>query len=87
MNTPEGNQMIIQTMRAIAEYDVARMQIARQLQMGEITPQQAFDAYNRLGNPLASFAQENANTATGADSPPPTSGGVRTYNPATGRLE
>jgi hypothetical protein len=67
INTPEGNQRIIQTMRAIAEYDVARMQIARQLQMGEITPQQAFDAYNRLGNPMADFA---ANLPT-ASAPPP----------------
>lgn len=55
MNTAEGNKKIIATMRAIAEYDVARMRIARQQQLGEITPQQAFAAYEALGNPMSGF--------------------------------
>jgi hypothetical protein len=53
MNTPEGNQQIIDNMRAIAEYDVQRGLIARNLQLGRISQQEAADAYSALGNPLA----------------------------------
>jgi len=56
INTPGGNQKIIATMRAVAEYDVKRGQIARALQLGQITQDQAFNEYNALGNPLAEFA-------------------------------
>ena len=56
INTREGNAKIISTMRAILEYDVARGQIARRLQLGEIGPAEAFAEYEALGNPLAEFA-------------------------------
>ena len=42
INTPEGNRKIVATMRAIAEYDVERMRIARQQQLGQLTPQEGF---------------------------------------------
>ncbi len=58
INTPEGNAKIIQTMRGIAEYDIQRGEIARQLQLGQISPEQAFQAYNSLENPLG-WVQEN----------------------------
>lgn len=53
INTPEGNQQIIRTMRRIAEYDIKRGEIARELQLGNINQQQAFDKYANLTNPLA----------------------------------
>lgn len=57
VNTVEGNRMIVQTMRSIAQYDIARGQIARQVQLGQITPQQADEQYRSLPNPVASFVQ------------------------------
>jgi len=57
VNSPEGNRMIIQTMREIANYDIQRGQIARQVQLGQITPMQADEAYRALPNPVAPFVQ------------------------------
>lgn len=57
INTPEGNRKIIQTMRAVAEYDVARGEIARRLQLRQITPTEADTEYRALGNPLAEYAK------------------------------
>jgi flagellar protein FlgJ len=56
MNTPEGNGIIIDTMRNIALYDIERGKIARQQQLGQLSQEQAIDAYQQLGNPLAGFA-------------------------------
>ena len=75
-NTPGGNQKIVATMRAIAEYDLARGQIARRLQLQEIDMQTAAAEYAALGNPLAEFSQGGGASPT-----------VRRYNPATGALE
>ena len=49
--------MIVQTMRAIAQYDIERGRIARQLQLRQITPQEADEAYRALPNPVAPFVQ------------------------------
>lgn len=56
INTPNGNRKIIDAMRSVQEYDVARMRIARRQQLGQLTPEQAFAEYEALGNPLAEFA-------------------------------
>lgn len=56
-NTPEGNRMIVSTMRALAEYDIARGNIAGQLRLGYITPQDANNLYNELPNPVAPFVE------------------------------
>jgi hypothetical protein len=56
INTPEGNAKIIETMRAISQYDIARADIARKLQLGQITATDAAAAYSALGNPLANWA-------------------------------
>lgn len=66
INTPGGNKKIIDTMRAVAEYDIQRGKIARQLQLGQITQDQAFTAYNALGNPLAEFAGGVAGSTSAA---------------------
>jgi hypothetical protein len=55
INTPGGNQKILSTMRAIAEYDVERAKIARRLQTGQISVQDADGMYSALGNPLAEW--------------------------------
>ncbi len=59
MNTPQGNAMIIQTMRAVAEYDVKRGEIADRLRRQQITQDQAAAEYAALGNPLAAFVEAN----------------------------
>ena len=69
MNTPEGNKIIIDTMRNIAMYDMERGKIARQLQLGQLTQNEAIQAYEQLGNPLAGFTPPAAagDGAGGAD--------------------
>lgn len=56
INTKDGNKAIIETLKKIAAYDVQRGQIARQLQLGQISPNEADAAWNALSNPLADFA-------------------------------
>ena len=52
INQPGGNKRIIDTMRAMAEYDQQRGIIAQNVLLGRITPEQAFEEYNALANPL-----------------------------------
>jgi hypothetical protein len=70
INTREGNQLIIDTMRNIAQYDMQRGEIARRMQLGQITPDVAFTQYNELGNPLSAFQNQ------GGATPAPAGGGV-----------
>jgi hypothetical protein len=72
INTREGNQLIIDTMRNIAQYDMQRGEIARGMQLGQITPGVAFTRYNELGNPLSAFQSQGGGGAT----PPPAGSGV-----------
>jgi hypothetical protein len=60
INSREGNKKIIDTMRAIAEYDVARGEIAQRRQLGQIDQTEAYQAYQALGNPLADFSAPEA---------------------------
>lgn len=71
INSPEGNRRIIATLRAISEYDVARMGIARQMQLGEITPQQGFEAYTALGNPIPEDLRTRGGQSASAGQPAP----------------
>jgi hypothetical protein len=71
INTREGNQLIIDTMRNIAQYDMQRGEIARGMQLGQITPDVAFTRYGELGNPLSAFQNQGGGGAT----PPPAGGG------------
>jgi hypothetical protein len=72
INTREGNQLIIDTMRNIAQYDMQRGEIARGMQLGQITPDVAFTQYNDLGNPLSAFQNQGGGAAT----PTAGSGGI-----------
>jgi flagellar protein FlgJ len=78
INTPGGNQRIISTMRAIGEYDMARGQIARQLQLGQLDFTAAAAAYDALGNPLELYRTTRGQAETDGATPPPDGG----YTPA-----
>tara|TARA_R110000850_G_scaffold163370_1_gene288058 strand:- start:464 stop:1207 length:744 start_codon:yes stop_codon:yes gene_type:complete len=67
INTREGNQLIIDTMRNIAKYDVQRGEIARSMQLGKVTPDVAFTLYNELGNPLSAFQNGSSETPRTGD--------------------
>jgi hypothetical protein len=69
INTREGNQLIINTIRNVAQYDMQRGEIARGLQLGRITPEEAATQYQGLGNPLSGFQNQ------GGATPPPAGGG------------
>jgi hypothetical protein len=73
INTREGNQLIIDTMRNIAQYDMQRGEIARGMQLGQITPDVAFTRYGELGNPLSAFQNQGGG---GATTPPAGGGGL-----------
>ena len=68
INTPQGNRQIIDTMRSIAEYDTARMQVARRLQLGQIGVEQYNQDLAALGNPLANYAKPQPAPQGGAPS-------------------
>jgi flagellar protein FlgJ len=58
INQPGGNQIIIDTIRAINEYDVAVSILAGQALDGDLTPAEARAAIRELPNPLAEFSAE-----------------------------
>lgn len=56
INQPGGNATIIDTMRAINEYDIALGQIAQRAASGELSRADARAAVNALANPLEDFS-------------------------------
>lgn len=64
INTAEGNRMIIQTIRSIAEYDMARGQIAASRRSGEVDQSEASKRYSELANPLSGFLANRADLVT-----------------------
>jgi hypothetical protein len=77
INQPGGNDLIIQTMRAIAQYDAEGASIVQQLRAGQIDRAQAFAALQGRENPLQGFkvpAGQEDSDAAGADIPPLPSG-------------
>lgn len=69
VNQPGGNQIIIDTIQAIAEYDVAAGIISGQALDGEITPAEARQALRDLPNPLAGFKVPQAKPAAAGGEP------------------
>lgn len=67
INQPGGNKIIIDTMRAIAQYDAEGAAIVQRMRSGELNRADAFDALQNRANPLASVAGGAPSTA----SPPP----------------
>ena len=70
INQPGGNDLIIQTMRAIAQYDAEGATIVQRLRAGEIDRATAFAELQGRQNPLQGFkvpAGSNADGAIGGD--------------------
>ena len=85
INTPGGNQLIVDTMRAIAQYDAQGADIVQRLRSGEIDRATAFQMLQQRQNPLATFKGQ---TGAPAAAPAPAGGKPRKrYNPATGAFE
>lgn len=55
INQPGGNRLILDTMRAIAQYDAEGAEIVQRLRAGEINRATAFQALQDRQNPLAQF--------------------------------
>jgi hypothetical protein len=55
INSPGGNQIIINTMRGLAEYDAEGGRIVQRLRKKEITQAQAFELLNSRPDPFAAF--------------------------------
>lgn len=79
INQPGGNQLIIGTMRSIAEYDAQGAQIVQQLRDNKLTRAQAFEMLQARPNPLESFKVPEQ----GEDPLPPQTNGRRTSTGAT----
>ena len=60
MNTPQGNQMIMRTMRGIAQYDAIGAEITGRLRSGEITREQAIRELRDRPNPLQAFSGQRS---------------------------
>jgi flagellar protein FlgJ len=54
---PEGNKLIIDTMRGIAEYDAEGARIVQKLRNEEMTRAEAFEALMNRKNPLADLGK------------------------------
>ena len=83
MNTPEGNRIILQTLRGLAEYDVLGGQIVQQYRRNpeEFTQADAFDALLARPDPFAQFRiavpQPNAQPNVPASGSQTTSTGIK----------
>jgi hypothetical protein len=75
INQPGGNQMILETMRGVAEYEAAQGAVAAAVANREITPAEGRAQLASLTNPLESYRSNGPAPAR------------RRYNPATGQLE
>lgn len=66
INTPEGNKLIIQTMRGIAEYDRMGFDIIQRYRRGDINVAEAFQLLNERPDPTA-WLTENPNFSTNTE--------------------
>ena len=81
INTPEGNQKIVETMRGLAQYEASQARIAARVVSGELTRQKGQDALMNLPNPLAGFSGGGVATpSTGGDNTPG-------FMPAVGEIQ
>lgn len=64
MNTPEGNRLIIETMRGIAEYEAKIGEISGRALTRQISPEEANRLMNEVHNPIETFRSAQG-TSTG----------------------
>ena len=65
INSPGGNQIIINTMRGLAEYDAEGARIVQRLRRKEITQADAFELLNSRADPFAAFKAPTGQAPTG----------------------
>ena len=65
INSPGGNQIIINTMRGLAEYDAEGGRIVQRLRKKEITQAEAFELLNSRPDPFAAFKAPTGPAPTG----------------------
>src|SRR5210317_2583789 len=65
INSPGGNQIIINTMRGLAEYDAEGARIVQRLRKKEITQAEAFELLNSRADPFAAFKAPTGPAPTG----------------------
>ena len=64
INSPGGNQIIINTMRGIAQYDAMGSDIVQRFRAGEISKVDAFKELNNRPDPFANFTAPSGSTTT-----------------------
>ena len=64
INSPGGNQIIINTMRGLAEYDAEGGRIVQMLRNKQITQAQAFEMLNNRADPFANFKAPTSSAPT-----------------------
>lgn len=78
INTPGGNQMIVNVMRGVAQYDAEGAAIVQRLRAGEISRSKAFEDLQARPNPLAGFKPPGSGgNASSTDGAKKTSTGVQ----------
>ena len=82
INTPGGNQLIIGTMKAMAQFKLDQAKIASAALTGQITRQQAQEAMINLPDPMEQFKARSAGTTVKPDARK-----VLKWNPSTGTVE
>jgi len=65
INSPGGNQIIINTMRGLAEYDAEGARIVQRLRNRDITQSEAFELLYSRPDPFAAFKAPAASAPTG----------------------
>lgn len=65
INSPGGNQIIINTMRGLAEYDAEGAKIVQRLRNRDITQAEAFELLNSRADPFANFKAPTGQAPTG----------------------
>lgn len=77
INSPGGNQIIINTMRGLAEYDAEGGRIVQMLRNRDITQSEAFEMLNNRADPFANFK-----APTGEGSSAPSGAREKRWNPS-----
>jgi hypothetical protein len=83
IGTPEGRAMISNTLKSVAEYNIARAQIASAAANGQVSRQAAVERLNELPSPFTRFnrmeaerAEQQRQQGGGTGNQPPQPGGL-----------
>lgn len=90
INSPEGNRIIVKTMRGAAEYNMQIGEIANQVLSGRISREQGRDMMLALPDPMAeamTYIDTLSDNSGATPAPAPTGVATHRYNPQTGKIE